>query len=73
MEISGEIFEDWLELFVGTYDARNFAKMEEGKNPIRKIAHANHGLLEIGLLVLRLSEKHFYGIKLEEWQWLYTN
>ena len=24
-------------MFVGTYDARNFARLEEGKNPIRKI------------------------------------
>ena len=33
----GEVFSEWLELFVGTYDARNFARMEEGKNPMRKI------------------------------------
>ncbi len=33
----GGIFTEWLNLFVGTYDARNFAKMEEGKNPMRKI------------------------------------
>lgn len=33
----GEIFQDWLSLFVGTYNATNFAKLEEGKNPIRKI------------------------------------
>jgi len=36
-EFPGDIFKDWLELFVGTYDARNFARMEEGKNPLRKI------------------------------------
>jgi len=30
-------FQRWLDLFVGTYDARNFARLEEGKNPIRKI------------------------------------
>ena len=34
---SEEKFQDWLDLFVGTYDARNFARLEEGKNPIRKI------------------------------------
>ena len=34
---SREKFQDWLDLFVGTYDARNFARLEEGKNPIRKI------------------------------------
>ena len=33
----GDAFQEWLDLFVGTYDARNFARMEEGKNPIRKI------------------------------------
>jgi len=33
----GPVFEEWLQLFVGTYDARNFARLEEGKNPIRKI------------------------------------
>jgi tRNA pseudouridine38-40 synthase len=33
----GEVFEEWLSLFIGIYDARNFARMEEGKNPMRKI------------------------------------
>jgi tRNA pseudouridine38-40 synthase len=33
----GEVFQDWLDIFVGIYDARNFARMEEGKNPMRKI------------------------------------
>ena len=33
----GENFNKWLDLFVGTYDATNFARLEEGKNPIRKI------------------------------------
>ena len=33
----GEKFNNWLNLFVGTYDATNFARLEEGKNPIRKI------------------------------------
>lgn len=32
-----ELFSKWLNAFVGTYDARNFARLEEGKNPIRKI------------------------------------
>ena len=32
-----ELFSKWLSAFVGTYDARNFARLEEGKNPIRKI------------------------------------
>lgn len=30
-------FASWLNLFVGTYDARNFARLEEGKNPMRTI------------------------------------
>lgn len=33
----GEVFEEWLDMFVGTYDARNFARLEEGKNPMRTI------------------------------------
>jgi len=33
----GEVFSQWLRLFEGTYDARNFARLEEGKNPIRTI------------------------------------
>ena len=37
----GDEFQKWLDLFVGTYDARNFAKLEEGKNPIRKIFACN--------------------------------
>ena len=35
-----EHFTDWLSLFVGTYDARNFARLEEGKNPMRTILAA---------------------------------
>ena len=33
----GEVFNEWLSMFVGTYDARNFARLEEGKNPMRTI------------------------------------
>tara|TARA_B100000003_G_scaffold207067_1_gene223839 strand:+ start:568 stop:1485 length:918 start_codon:yes stop_codon:yes gene_type:complete len=33
-------FARWLSLFVGTYDARNFARLEEGKNPMRTILNA---------------------------------
>jgi tRNA pseudouridine38-40 synthase len=35
-----EQFNAWLQLFVGTYDARNFARLEEGKNPMRTILNA---------------------------------
>ena len=37
IEPDHEAFRRWLDLFVGTYDARNFARLEEGKNPIRTI------------------------------------
>ena len=33
----GHVFDEWLRLFEGTYDATNFARLEEGKNPIRTI------------------------------------
>ncbi len=33
----GEAIVDWLKLFEGTYDARNFARLEPGKNPIRTV------------------------------------
>lgn len=36
-----EAFSEWLQLFVGTYDARNFARLEEGKNPIRTVLEAS--------------------------------
>lgn len=36
-----EAFASWLQLFVGTYDARNFARLEEGKNPIRTVLEAS--------------------------------
>ena len=36
-EPSLEDFNRWLGLFVGTYDARNFARLEEGKNPVRTV------------------------------------
>ena len=37
IEPDHQAFADWLGLFVGTYDARNFARLEEGKNPMRTI------------------------------------
>ena len=37
VEPDHEAFHRWLDLFVGTYDARNFARLEEGKNPIRTV------------------------------------
>ncbi len=33
----GDVFLEWLEIFEGTYDATNFARLEEGKNPLRTI------------------------------------
>ena len=33
----GEQFVDWLKMFEGTYNATNFARLEEGKNPMRTI------------------------------------
>ena len=35
-----ERFQRHLDLFVGTHDVRNFARMEEGKNPIRTVVSA---------------------------------
>lgn len=32
-----EAFTSWCSIFIGTYDSRNFARLEEGKNPIRTI------------------------------------
>ncbi len=37
VEPNHEAFRRWLDIFVGTYDARNFARLEEGKNPIRTV------------------------------------
>lgn len=36
-----ERFQRHLNLFVGTHDVRNFARMEEGKNPIRTVVSAS--------------------------------
>ncbi|MEC8781140.1 MAG: hypothetical protein VXX54_07995, partial [Candidatus Thermoplasmatota archaeon] len=36
-----ERFQRHLDLFVGTHDVRNFARMEEGKNPIRTVVSAS--------------------------------
>jgi len=33
----GNQFTDWLKMFEGTYNATNFARLEEGKNPMRTI------------------------------------
>ncbi len=33
----GELFVSWLKMFEGTYNATNFARLEEGKNPMRTI------------------------------------
>lgn len=40
LEPDHELFARWLAMFVGTYDARNFARLEEGKNPMRTILEA---------------------------------
>ena len=37
VEPSHDDFSMWLDLFVGTYNATNFAKLEEGKNPMRTV------------------------------------
>ena len=39
-EPNHEAFVAWLSMFVGTYDATNFARLEEGKNPIRTVLSA---------------------------------
>ena len=40
VEPDHEAFARWLSHFVGTYDARNFARLEEGKNPVRTVLAA---------------------------------
>ena len=40
VEPDHEAFARWLSHFVGTYDARNFARLEEGKNPMRTVLAA---------------------------------
>ena len=50
----GDIFQEWLDLFVGTYDARNFARMEEGKIQFVKSTRVSLGLSVIEWLDLRL-------------------
>ena len=40
VEPDHEAFARWLSHFVGTYDARNFARLEEGKNPLRTVQAA---------------------------------
>ena len=42
----GEVFSEWLKLFEGTYDARNFARLETGKNPIRTILSCTPWVVE---------------------------
>ena len=42
----GEDFVNWLKLFEGTYDARNFARLEPGKNPIRTILSCTPWIVE---------------------------
>ena len=49
----GDIFNQWLDIFVGTYDATNFARLEEGKTLFARFTPARHGLLMSELLDLR--------------------
>ena len=50
----GEKFNNWLNLFVGTYDATNFARLEEGKKiPFGKFSLAHLGSSIIELLDLK--------------------
>ena len=42
----GEQFTQWLRMFEGTYDATNFARLEEGKNPIRTVHSCTPWIVE---------------------------
>ena len=46
VEPEHEAFRRWLGLFVGTYDARNFARLEEGKIRFEPCLKPNHGWME---------------------------
>ena len=45
-----EAFNRWLSMFVGTYDARNFARLEEGKNPIRTVPCPTPAIFDLQFL-----------------------
>ena len=42
----GEQFTQWLRMFEGTYDATNFARLEEGKNPMRTVYSCTPWIVE---------------------------
>lgn len=54
-----EKFNSWLQCFVGTYDARNFARLEEGKNPMRTILKAEPWIENGRLIGFELTGEAF--------------
>ncbi len=53
-----EIMENASQLFIGEHDFSNFAKIEEGKNPIRKVENA-YVRRKNGMFVLEFSAPNF--------------
>ena len=42
----GEVFSEYCNMFTGTYDASNFARLEEGKDPMRTILSCTPWIVE---------------------------
>ena len=66
----GKVFDEWLKLFEGTYDARNFARLEPGKIRFGPFFRAVHGLLMGERLDSKLLVKRFFGIRFDGLPWL---
>ena len=67
VEPEHEAFRRWLDLFVGTYDARNFARLEEGKNPIRTVLETKPWMDGGRLIGFEVSARPSFGIKYVAW------
>ena len=62
-------FQRHLNLFVGTHDVRNFARMEEGKNPIRTVVSARRGPSAVGPSASKSSATPSSGTRCAESRW----
>ena len=68
----GDDFREWLKMFEGTYNASNFARVEEEKTQCERFSLVNHGLLMDELLGSKLLARLFCGIRYVERRWPYT-
>ena len=65
----GEQFVEWLKMFEGTYNATNFARLEEGKNPMRTILSCTPWIVDGRTIGFEIIGEAFLWNQVGERQW----